>query len=96
MNDDFPSAEFSPAGSEHELKEEGCQEPHFSKSFSETIAVLTRSLTASHTSVNENLNNGFNANDLVIKANEPHALNHLGVPLSTLKLSENQKYSSFF
>lgn len=58
----------------------------------ETIKVLTRFPTTSHTTVNDNLDDDFNANDSIIKACEPRALHDLAASLSKLELLEEHKY----
>lgn len=61
----------------------------------ETFYVLIRSHTTSQTPVDDNLNNGFNANDWMIAAKESQVLDDLNVSLSTLALLEAQKYYKF-
>lgn len=58
----------------------------FSDNVSKNIAILTRSHTAGHTFVDENLDNDIDANDWTIKAEEPQAPVDLSIRHYTLKL----------
>lgn len=55
----------------------------------------TRSHSASHTTVHDNQDNYFNANNWLVEANELQALDDLPVPLSTFALLVVQKYDQF-
>lgn len=57
-----------------------------------TINVLTRSLYASHSSADDSLDNDFEANDWIIKVNQPQALDDLAVLFSTLDLLEEKNF----
>lgn len=61
----------------------------------DTINAPTRSHTATHTPANDIPDNKFNANDWVIEDREPQALDDFAVPLSTIKLMEDQKFDYF-
>lgn len=69
--------------------------PFFSGSSIETINVLTPSLTASHTLVNENLNDDFNTNTWIIEVNKSQALDDLAVPVPLSKILQEQHYYLF-
>lgn len=63
--------------------------------FFEAFNVFTWSQTASHTLVDENQYNKCNVNIWIINASEPHALDDLSAPLSTLELFEDQNNNKF-
>lgn len=58
--------------------------------------MLARSDTASHTSLDDNLENDINGSFWIVEFNEPLAFDDIAVPLSLLELSEKQKYDPFF
>lgn len=57
--------------------------------------MLAPFLSTSHTPFIDNLDKGLNANDGVVKANEPKTLDYLTVSLLTSELLEVQKYDQF-
>lgn len=62
-----------------------------SDNFLENVIVFTRSYTASHSPVDDNLEDYSNASDSIMKVNELQKLDDLAVPLPTLKLFEEQR-----
>lgn len=54
--------------------------------------MLTRSHTARHTLAHDILNIDFDANNCIIEAGKPQALDNLSVPQSTLELLKDKKF----
>lgn len=67
----------------------------FLDNYFETINVLAWSHIASHSPVDDSLDDDCYAEIWTIKANEPHVLDYLTVVLSTLEVVEEQKYEQF-
>lgn len=80
IEDEIFTFESSSAGLK-QLKEKGEPGTSLLDNSFETMNVLSRSQTASQTTVDDNLESSFDINDWITEANKPYALYVLAIPL---------------